>query len=68
MDNDTAILNFNEEFRYNSYGREDSIAQLRQIVWTATEFRNVNNVQIEIDGKIVDFLTEGVSIRNPIKR
>jgi spore germination protein GerM len=66
--NDTVILNFNEEFRYNTQGREDSIAQLRQIVWTATEFSNVNEVQIQIDGKVVDFLTEGVSIRNPIKR
>jgi spore germination protein GerM len=68
MNNNTVILNFNEEFRYNTYGREDSIAQLRQIVWTATEFPNVNDVQIQIDGKVVDFLTEGVSIRNPIKR
>jgi spore germination protein GerM len=64
----TVILNFNEEFRYNTQGREDSIAQLRQIIWTATEFPNINDVQIQIDGKTVDFLTEGVSIRNPIKR
>jgi spore germination protein GerM len=66
--NNIAILNFNEEFRYNTYGREDSIAQLRQIVWTATEFSNVNAVQIEINGEEVDFLTEGVPIGNPIKR
>ncbi|MDR0495035.1 MAG: GerMN domain-containing protein [Treponema sp.] len=68
VDNNTVVLNFNEEFRYNTQGREDSIAQLRQIVWTATEFSNVNEVQIQIGGKTVDFLTEGVSIRNPIKR
>jgi len=66
--NNTVHLNFNEEFRYNTFGREGSEAQLRQIIWTATEFPNVNNVQIEIDGKIVDFLVEGVAIRNPIGR
>ena len=66
--NNTAHLNFNEDFRYNTGGREDSAAQLKQIVWTATEFPNVHNVQIEIEGKIVDFLVEGITIRNPIGR
>jgi spore germination protein GerM len=64
----TVYLNFNEEFRYNTLGREGCEAQLKQIVWTATEFPNVNNVQIQIDGKIVDFLIEGIMIRNPIGR
>ena len=66
--NNTVHLNFNEAFRYNTFGREGCEAQLRQIVWTATEFPNVNNVQIEIEGKIVDFLIEGIMIRNPIGR
>jgi hypothetical protein len=64
----TVHLNFNEAFRYNTFGREGGEAQLRQIVWTATEFPNVQNVQIEIEGKIVDFLIEGITIRNPIGR
>jgi spore germination protein GerM len=64
----TVHLNFNEAFRYNTFGREGCEAQLRQVVWTATEFPNVNNVQIEIEGKIVDFLIEGIIIRNPIGR
>ena len=66
--NNTVHLNFNEEFRYNTFGREGCDAQLKQIVWTATEFPNVNDVQIEIEGKIVDFLIEGIMIRNPIGR
>jgi hypothetical protein len=66
--NNTVHLNFNEAFRYNTFGREGCEAQLKQIVWTATEFPNVNNVQIEIEGKIVDFLIEGIMIRNPISR
>jgi hypothetical protein len=66
--NNTVFLNFNEEFRYNTFGREGGDAQLKQIVWTATEFPNVNNVQIQIEGKTVDFLIEGIMIRNPIGR
>jgi len=54
--NNTVFLNFNEEFRYNTFGREGGAAQLKQIVWTATEFPNVHNVQIQIEGKTVDFL------------
>ena len=64
----TVFLNFNEEFRYNTFGREGSAAQLKQIVWTATEFSNVRNVQIQIEGETVDFLVEGIPIRNPIGR
>jgi len=64
----TAYLNFNEEFRYNTLGREGSAAQLKQIIWTATEFPTVHDVQIQIEGKTVDFLMEGIIIRNPIKR
>jgi spore germination protein GerM len=64
----TAYLNFNEEFRYNTLGREGSAAQLKQIIWTATEFPNVQDVQILIEGKTVDFLMEGILIRNPIGR
>jgi spore germination protein GerM len=66
--NNTVHLNFNEAFRYNTFGREGCAAQLQQIVWTATEFPNVHNVQIEIEGNIVDFLIEGIMIRNPIGR
>jgi spore germination protein GerM len=68
VNNNTVILNFNEEFRYITLGREGAAAQLQQIVWTATEFPNVQNVQIQIEGSTVDFLTEGVMIRNPIGR
>lgn len=68
VDGNTAYLNFNQEFRYNTRGREGCAAQIRQIVWTATEFSNIQNVQILIEGKVVDFLSEGVTIRNPISR
>jgi len=64
----TAVLDFNQEFRYNQHGREGCEAQIKQIVWTATEFSNIQNVQFLIEGQKVDFLSEGVVIRNPIGR
>jgi spore germination protein GerM len=64
----TAYLNFNEEFQYNTYGREGSAAQIRQIIWTATEFGNIHNVQFLIEGNRQDFLAEGVMIGSPIGR
>ena len=64
----TAELNFNEEFRYNTLGREGCIAQLQQVVWTATEFPNIHNVQILIGGNRVDFLSEGIPIGTPLRR
>jgi len=68
VDGSTAYLNFNQEFRYNTRGSEGCTAQIKQIVWTATEFSNVKDVQLLIEGERVDFLIEGVAIRNPIGR
>jgi len=64
----TAYISFNESFLYNTFGIEGSVAQLRQIVWTVTEFSTVNDVQILIDGRRIDFLCEGVQIGSPISR
>jgi spore germination protein GerM len=64
----TAYINFNEEFQYNTFGREGFNAQIRQIVWTATEFSNVHDVQILIEGNRVDFLGEGIMIGSPLRR
>ncbi|MDR2842020.1 MAG: GerMN domain-containing protein [Spirochaetaceae bacterium] len=64
----TAIINFNESFMFNNYGAEGYIAQLRQIVWTASEFQNIDDVQILIDGRRVDYLGESINISRPISR
>jgi spore germination protein GerM len=66
--NNTAVISFNENFMFNSYGAEGYIAQLRQIVWTATEFPNVYDVQILIEGRRVEFLGESIRIGRPIGR
>jgi spore germination protein GerM len=64
----TAYISFSEEFQYNTYGVEGYAAQLKQIVWTATEFPNVRDVQILIEGRRVDYLGEGIWIGSPISR
>ena len=69
VENETAYLNFNEAFRYNTGGREGYEAQIRQIVYTATEFSTVKRVQFLIEGNIVDELSQdGGIIRYPIGR
>ncbi len=65
----TAFVSFNEVFRYNPSGRAGLEAQLRQVVWTITEFESVGNVQILIGGKTAEYLgPEGIRIRDPLSR
>ncbi|MCL2175180.1 MAG: GerMN domain-containing protein [Treponema sp.] len=64
----TAYISFSEDFLFNTFGVEGYVAQLRQIVWTVTEFSNVNDVQILIDGRRLDYLGEGIWIGSPISR
>jgi germination protein M len=66
---DIAYLDFNEEFRFNSLGVFGLTAQLKQVVFTATEFGNVDQVQILINGKTVNYLAqEGVFVGKPLSR
>lgn len=66
---ETAFVDFNENFRFNPLGAEGLKAQLNQVVYTVTEFSNVVNLQILIDGKKVDFLgPEGIFIGEPLSR
>lgn len=67
--NNTAYINFSNEFEFNSFGKDATIAQLQQVVYTATEFTNVKYVQILINGKIKKYLGgEGVIIEKPFSR
>lgn len=66
--NGVASINLSEEFQYNTYGKEGHSACLRQIVWTATEFPSVQEVQILIKGKKEDYLSEGIWIGGTINR
>ena len=65
----TATLNFSGEFEFNQYGIEGTRGQLQQIVFTATAFPTVSNVQFLIDGEKRDYLgSEGVWIGSPLSR
>ncbi|MDR2534590.1 MAG: GerMN domain-containing protein [Treponema sp.] len=65
---DTAYIDISEDFQYNIYGVEGYAGQLSQLIWTATEFANVKDVQILIEGRRVDYLGEGIWIGSPISR
>ena len=66
---DTAYIDFNESFRFNTFGREGYRYQLQQIVYTATEFQTVHNVQILIEGERLSYLgPESPFIGEPLSR
>ncbi|MBU0955434.1 MAG: GerMN domain-containing protein [Spirochaetes bacterium] len=65
----TAYLNFSEEFMYNRYGIEGYAGQLKQIIFTATEFPTVKDVFFHIEGQTREYLGgEGVYIGKPLSR
>lgn len=65
----TAYIDFNEAFRFNSLGKEGMIAELKQVVYTATEFPTVRTVQILLEGEVSKYLgPEGVAIGKPLSR
>lgn len=68
VQNGVAYLNFTEEFLFNGLGIDGQIHQLEQIVYTATAFPTVSSVQFMIEGKKMDYLSEGVWIGSPLSR
>ncbi len=65
----TATVNFSEEFMFNPMGIEGYVGQLKQVIWTATAFSTVQDVQIIIEGRKLDYLGgEGVFIGLPLSR
>ena len=64
-----ATLNFNDAFEFNQDGIEGYLAQLKQIINTATEFSSVNSVQFLINGEKKEYLgSDGVWIGTPLGR
>jgi spore germination protein GerM len=62
-----AIIDLSDEFNYNSYGPVGSEVQVYQIVYTATQFANVDGVAFYINGKKIDHLEgDGYLINNPV--
>jgi spore germination protein GerM len=64
----TAYLSLSEDFQFNVFGVEGYAASLREIIWTATEFPTVADVQILIEGRRLDYLGEGIWLGSPLSR
>lgn len=67
VEDGVAYLNFNEAFRFNTMGLEGHLAQLQQVVLTATQFSTVDAVQIVVEGQVIDYLGgDGVYVGAPL--
>lgn len=65
----TVRLDFSEEFSFNPIGYEGFNAQLKQIVYTVTEFPQVNQVLFTIDGELRDYINgEAMFTGEPLSR
>lgn len=65
----TVYLDFSESFMFNNYGIEGYAGQLMQIVYTATAFSNIKDVQILIEGQKREYLAaDGIYIGRPLSR
>ncbi|MDR2397373.1 MAG: GerMN domain-containing protein [Spirochaetaceae bacterium] len=65
---ETAYINLSEDFLYTPYGSEAYSAQLQQLIWTATEFPSIKDVQLLIDGRKLDYLGDVTWIGSPLGR
>ena len=64
-----AYIDFSQAIRFNAFGKEGYVNQLKQLIYTATEFPTVNAVQIMIEGKVHSYMgPEGVYIGEPLTR
>lgn len=64
-----AIVSLSDEFEHNTSGMEGLAGQLREVVWTATQFDSVDSVQILINGQYRESLgEEGLTISAPLSR
>ncbi len=65
----TALINVSEEFSFNQYGVDGYLAQLMQVVYTATAFNTIKNVRFFIEGEQSSYLgNDGVWIGSPLAR
>lgn len=60
-------VNFNDAIlKINN--KEDELAAIQSIIYTLTEFETVDSIQIMVDNKIIDTLSNGMEIKEPLKR
>lgn len=69
VEEDTVFLDFSSEFEVNSFGRDSVVLQLKQIVFTVTEYSDIKKVQFLINGEKRTYLGgDGVVIGKPLSR
>ena len=67
IDGDTAVVDFSSEFK--NYQPEDEKGILEAITYTLTEFENINNVKIMINGYVQETMpVNGTPINQPLSR
>ncbi|HHY78318.1 MAG TPA: GerMN domain-containing protein [Clostridiales bacterium] len=62
-----AIIDFSQEF-LNFDTKEGEALGVKALVYTLTEFPNINAVEIRVDGKTIDEMPYGTKIGGPLKR
>ncbi len=69
IEDGTALVNVSEDFSFNKYGVEGYLAQLMQVVYTATAYNTIKNVRFIIEGEQSSYLgNDGVWIGSPLSR
>ena len=69
VENGTAFLSFSDEFTHNKMDLEGFAGQLKELVWSATQFPSVQRVQFLVNGQYRDSLgMDGLSISVPLSR
>lgn len=69
IDQDTGLckVDFNSQIM-NTQSKKDEENMVKGVVYTLTEFSNINEVQFMVDGKIVSELKYGTKVQKPLAR
>ncbi len=66
--NSTAIIDFNSAIEYGASG-SILLNRIDQIIYTATQFENVDSIIIKVNGKLRRFLgSDGIAVSGPLHR
>ena len=69
VEGNTVYLNFNEDFEFNPLGNDGTMVQIYQFVYTATQFKDIDNVIFLINGSFNETIGSEGAIENiPFRR
>ncbi|WP_297204310.1 GerMN domain-containing protein [uncultured Brachyspira sp.] len=69
VEGNTVYLNFNEDFEFNPLGNDGTMVQIYQFVYTATQFKDIDNVIFLINGQLNETIgSEGAIENMPFRR